>query len=138
MVSIGLILLSSCTLNKQYHTQYETCLTATPQAECKSSTVVDFQDAADPDTNYSLGFVEFDDQGQLHDRKQLSYFIDDLYNRANDDSLLIVLFVHGWLHNAKHNDRYVINFHETLRMLSQEESQAARMEMRETRQLSWP
>jgi len=136
LVSIGLILLSSCTINKQYHTQYETCRTATPQADCKSSTVIDFQDAADPDANYSLGFIEFDDQGQLHDRKQLSYLIDDLYNRANDDSLLIVLFVHGWQHNAQHNDRYVINFHETLRMLSQEESQAARMEMRETRQIA--
>lgn len=136
LISIGLILFSACTLNKQYHTQYETCHTAAPHTECKSSAVVDFQDLADPDTNYSLGFVEFDDQGQLHDRKQLSYLIDDLYSRANNNSLLIVVFVHGWQHNAQHNDRFVYNFHETLRMLSHEESQAARLEMRETRQIA--
>ena len=136
LISICLILLSACTLNKQYHTQYETCHTSAPHTECKSSTVVDFQDAADPDANYSLGFIEFDDQGQLHDRRQLSYLIDDLYSRANNDSLLIVLFAHGWQHNAQHNDRFVFNFHETLRMLSQEESQAARLENRETRQIA--
>ncbi len=128
--------MSACTLNKQYHTQYETCHTAAPHIECKASTVVDFQDTADPDANYSLGFIEFDDQGQLHDRKQLSYLIDDLYSRADNNSLLIVVFVHGWQHNAQHNDRFVHNFHETLRMLSQEESQAARLEMRETRKIA--
>lgn len=136
LISVGLIFLSACTLNKQYHTQYETCHTAAPHTECKASTVVDFQDTADPDANYSLGFIEFDDQGQLHDRKQLSYLIDDLYSRADNNSLLIVVFVHGWQHNAQHNDRFVHNFHETLRMLSQEESQAARLEMRKTRQIA--
>ena len=137
LISISLTLLSACTtLNKQYHTQYDTCRTATPQTECQFSTVVDFHDATDSDTNYSLGFIEFDDQGQLHDRKQLSYLISDLYNRAANNNLIIVLFTHGWQHSAQHNDRYVINFHKILRKLSQQESQAARLEKRETRQIA--
>lgn len=137
LISICLALLSACTtLNKQYHTQYDTCRTATPLIDCKNSTVVEFQEAIDSDSNYSLGFIEFDDQGQLHDRKQLSYLISDLYDRAANDNLIIVLFTHGWQHNAQHNDRYVINFHKILRKLSQQESQAALLEAREARQIA--
>ena len=45
--------------------------------------------------NNSLDFIESNDQGQLHDRQQFAYQIDELYKSANNDNLVIVLLRQG-------------------------------------------
>ncbi len=136
LIGLILILLSGCTANKPYHVLYDSCNTATPLIECKTHSIVEIENPDDLDENYSLGFIEFDDQGQLHDRKQLEFLIDDLYSKAAKDNLLIVVFVHGWQHNAQHDDSYLTNFHKTLGKLSKLESQSARADKRPKRQIS--
>ncbi|MGY6276424.1 esterase [Methylomonas sp. MgM2] len=67
---------------------------------------------------YSLGFVEIDDQGQMRDRKQMDALLDSLYRRAGKESLLLTVFVHGWHHNAKPGDKNIESFKNNLAMLS--------------------
>src|SRR5439155_603955 len=50
---------------------------------------------------YSVSFVEFDDQGWLHTREQLQNIIDRLIKfDTQDHDVVVVVFVHGWKHNA--------------------------------------
>jgi len=77
-------------------------------------------DAIIEDNNdYSLAFVEFDDQGSLWDRQQLNKVI----NRINlegkkSEGLLLVVFIHGWKHNAKADDGNVDDFRKSLSRLA--------------------
>ena len=63
---------------------------------------------------YSLAVIEFDDQGWYHDlapRDALLRFLDD--TAGND--LLILVFVHGWKHNAQAGDGNLRSFRGLLR-----------------------
>jgi pimeloyl-ACP methyl ester carboxylesterase len=55
--------------------------------------------------DYCLAVVEFDDQGwfqDFHQRDLLQRFLNEKANRNED--LLIVVFIHGWQHNAEPDD----------------------------------
>jgi hypothetical protein len=54
--------------------------------------------------DYSLGVVEFDDEGWAWDPSQLQNILGYLKQRAKTQNLLIVTFVHGWKHNASFDD----------------------------------
>ncbi len=136
LITFCIVLLSACTPNQPYHTRYDSCDTATPKTDCTTNTIVNIKNPADPDADYSLAFIEFDDQGQLYDRKQLAYLTDDFSARATHDNLLIVTFVHGWQHNAQPDDIYLIKFHKILARLSKLEAQAARKNKRKKRQIA--
>jgi pimeloyl-ACP methyl ester carboxylesterase len=57
--------------------------------------------AADP--GYSLGFIEFDDQGQLWSRQQMWAVLKSVSAQTAD--YLLVVYVHGWKHNAGWSER---------------------------------
>jgi hypothetical protein len=67
-------------------------------------------------SDYSLAVVEFDDQGwylDIEQRNALNCYLDekDKYN----ENLLIVVFLHGWKHNAAPNDTSLRSFRAVLR-----------------------
>ncbi len=72
--------------------------------------------------HYNLLFAEFDDQGWVQDEPTYSGGRDHLaefFTRLNDiydhsDGLSIIVFVHGWHHNAQANDTNVRNFRKLL------------------------
>ena len=67
--------------------------------------------------DYTLGFVEIDDQGQLYDQRQVDTLMQLLQTETRP--LYVTLFVHGWHHNASANDFNVRRFEETLKDLQQ-------------------
>lgn len=86
-----LALLFGCVSSKQYRTNYE-------------STSNNPQSVIEETNNYTLGFVEFDDQGWLWNRKQIDTVTSRLHEKAKNEGLLIITFVHGWKHNADNED----------------------------------
>ena len=86
-----LALLFGCVSSKQYRTDYE-------------STSNNPQSVIEETNNYTLGFVEFDDQGWLWNRKQIDTVTSRLHEKAKNEGLLIITFVHGWKHNADNED----------------------------------
>jgi len=72
---------------------------------------------------YLLHIVEFDDQGQFHNRKQLSTLLEKLAEEVKTHNLLIVTFVHGWNHNAEETDSNLKNFKELLKKISDYEQE---------------
>jgi hypothetical protein len=63
---------------------------------------------------YTLGFVEFDDQGALWNPKQLDAVVSHLHNIATNEPVMLVAFIHGWKHNASQNDDNVAMFRRIL------------------------
>jgi hypothetical protein len=69
---------------------------------------------------FTLGFVEFDDQGDYFTETQLQRLLETLdqeASRQGRSGLLTVVFVHGWKHNASVCDQNVACFREILRSL---------------------
>ncbi|MGB8517460.1 MAG: esterase [Gallionella sp.] len=72
---------------------------------------------------YHLGFIEFDDQGQLWDRdNQKNVVIGKIKQLAASQDLLMVVFVHGWKHSAAPNDPNINTFREVLEDLTDAEN----------------
>lgn len=76
---------------------------------------------------FLLGFVEFDDQGWFWDRNQLRNFEAAVRNdgTAAANGAIIVVFVHGWKHNADCCDHNVTCFRDVLKVLHQDEQKFA-------------
>ena len=73
---------------------------------------------------FSIGHVEFDDQGQYWDRNQLLAIEDELIAKADSrerPGVLMVCFMHGWKNNAAHNNGNLVSFREMLFGLAQAE-----------------
>src|SRR4051794_22545317 len=87
------IILSGCVSHRQYRTSLEPCNTSIRTNACESAALEETKD-------YLLGFVEFDDQGWLWSRAQLKCVLDRLYAEDAKQGLLMLVFVHGWKHNA--------------------------------------
>ncbi len=123
MFSLGLlVLLSACAGNVQYRTDYAPCQDVDPENSCANSAL---QVALSPnqrdEVDYLLGFVEFDDQGQLFDRNQFQQLEDRLILEAQTHNLIMVAFVHGWKHNARPGDENIRQFRKILAKLAEAE-----------------
>lgn len=118
------VALSACAPLQQYRTNYEPCVSHTSLAsgKCESHALQQYQDAFDSERGYTLGFIEFDDQGLLFDRKQMNAVLDEINAKASEQDLLIVAFVHGWKHSAAPKDDNIKTFRDVLLGLSEAES----------------
>jgi pimeloyl-ACP methyl ester carboxylesterase len=114
--------LVGCAPHKLYRTDMTNCASTNPELECRDHTLQERTDPANPDYNYLLGFIEFDDQGQLFDRKQMQAVLGKLYEEVASADLLMVVFVHGWTHSAAPGDSNIQTFRESLERLSELES----------------
>lgn len=108
-----------CTQTGLYRPIYtKACSSADPERECPTYAIQECKgcDGAD----YRLGFIEFDDQGQLLDRHQMDAVITYIRREAQqpDQDYLNVVFVHGWHHNAAPSDDNVQMFRKVLQQLA--------------------
>src|ERR1700722_10382122 len=62
---------------------------------------------------YQLAIVEFDDQGRCYSRQQMKEVADWVSSRMDRD-VIIVVFVHGWKHNARSDDQNLADFQKVL------------------------
>jgi hypothetical protein len=74
--------------------------------------------------SYTLSIVEFDDHGVLAKPAQLDRIIELLKREAAQHDLSIVVYVHGWRHNASRGDEDIRNFQNLLGLLDLAEQQS--------------
>jgi hypothetical protein len=79
----------------------------------QSSGLFDFKD-------YHFAIVEFDDQGRCYSRNQMKEVAAWLSDHAGTDAIIIV-FTHGWKHNARSDDGNLLNFQQVLKETVQQE-----------------
>lgn len=75
-------------------------------------------------TQAHLGFVEFDDQGALHNRALARSVTDKIRKLSEDAPLLVIVFAHGWKHSARAQDSNVRDFAEMLLRVVKEDKEA--------------
>lgn len=126
-------LLPGCASNEIYRSDYKPC-TVSPDNACEQNSLHLYNAGAD--NEYTLGFVEIDDQGQMRDRKQMQALLDTLYEKAGKESVLLTVFVHGWHHNARPGDTNIESFKDNLAKLSAIESQRSKALRRPARKIA--
>ena len=114
-----LTLLVGCSQNAAYRTDYNLC-PYSESGDCAENALQLY--APDHTDEYQLGFIEFDDQGQLRDRQQMYQVLDNYRAIAGVKDILLVVFIHGWHHNAAPEDGNVMEFRKLLTKLSAAES----------------
>ncbi len=124
-----LVLASACTPHIRYRTEAAPCDARGGARACADHSIEERDE-------YLLGFVELDDQGWLWDRRQLYSVLDELSAAGAHRDLLMVVFVHGWKHNASVCDTNVACLREVLLRLDDIEEIAAGREGRPARKVA--
>lgn len=120
------VLATGCAPMEIYRTKYSLCKSSDPATQCQESALQEYDNPAEPNRSYFLGFIEFDDQGQIFDRPQMWAVLDYLNGKVGSEDLLIVVFVHGWQHNAAPGDGNIATFRKALMGLSAAETAISR------------
>jgi hypothetical protein len=113
------VFFTGCAQNAPYRTEYGLC-TPTEQLKCAHSALL--HEAPGSSREHYLGFVEFDDQGQLWDRAQMREVVGSYQEIAGQSDVLLVVFVHGWHHNAEAGDGNIEEFDKLLGSLAEIEA----------------
>ena len=101
-----LLMVGGCAPNAAYRT-------AEPSATCPSSGCTTA--ALEHHPAYDIGFVEFTDRGNVFDREQMNTLLQYIDTQANSPGgATVVVFVHGWKHNAAPADRNLQSFRNML------------------------
>lgn len=111
--------LLGCVANAPYRTTAGIC----GPPGCKTGSIERHAVQAERPLEYLLGFVEFDDQGAKQVSMQMDALFAQLKAESVDQDLCLVVFVHGWEHNAGYDDPNVMAFRELLGKLALTESQ---------------
>jgi len=128
LIAAASTLLSGCTFHQQYRTNLAACRASGADESCRNATIEDTD-------SYLLGFVEFDDQGWLWDRKQLDAVLKRLADDEAKGRLIIITFVHGWKHNARYDDANVQMIRDNLRIWNRLERRDAHKDNRPARRV---
>ena len=121
-------ILSACAPNVQYRTEIASCKNDADVKSCAQYSI-------EENNKYALGVVEFDDQGWFWNRRQMWTLIDRLSEEANRQDLLMIVFAHGWQHNASVCDGNMSCFRETLSQVHDLEMAAASAQKRKPRKI---
>jgi len=123
------VTLGACTEHKIYRSDLSLCTSADPNDDwsnrCRTNALQTFETTGAGQETYSLGFIEFDDQGQLWNRKQMDEVVTAASGQSVDKDVLMIVFVHGWKHSASPGDSNITDFRRILRRVSAMESRYA-------------
>lgn len=106
---LGLCLLSACTANAPLRNDTEsTCANLMP---CSDSYY-------EKHPNYEIGFVEYSERGNDFAPARTQQLIERLKRYSDEGPISMVVFIHGWKHNADREDGNVVSFSKALANLS--------------------
>jgi hypothetical protein len=126
------VLLGACAHNKIYRSKLSNCIFDSLD-NCEDHAIAQYF----PNTGkeFHLGFVEFDDQGQLRDREQMKAVLDTYSQISGSDDVVVAVFVHGWQHSAAPGDSNVGSFKQILVKVSHSETLASQQDKRAKRKV---
>jgi len=128
VVATAMLSTTACSPLQEYRTVYpQPCVSATPEPSPECETHALQQLPTTQGNRYLLSFIEFDDQGQLWDRKQMADVVSTLNAEAGTKELLMVVFVHGWKHSAAPGDGNIKTFRRVLAQLADSEAHIAKL-----------
>ncbi len=126
------MLLSACSSNTIYRGDLSFC-ESKPANSCEKHAISIYH--PDLENEFHLGFIEFNDQGQLRERGQMKEVIEKYYEIASKEDVIVTVFVHGWHHSAAPGDDNVESFKQLLAKTSETETLASDQENRDKRKI---
>ena len=127
---LSALFLGACAQTAPYRVSFEPCEIKVNVSDVTTagSSAVAIEKVSCPTANrvrirgnhpYELAFVEIDEQGYLADRRQAELAVE-MAGAAprNGGRVRVVVYVHGWHHNASADDDNIARFHVTLAALS--------------------
>lgn len=114
------MMMTACSYNGIYRSQYSDMCSYQEKGDCPQSALQIGN--ADTRSEYRLGFIEYDDQGQLRQRGQQESVIDHYLGLAGKQDVIVVTYIHGWHHSAQPEDGNVQEFRELLAKVSASEA----------------
>jgi Alpha/beta hydrolase of unknown function (DUF900) len=131
MLSLS-VLLGACAHNKIYRGELSNCISDSSD-NCEDHAIAHY--FPNTDKEFHLGFIEYDDQGQLRDRGQMRKVLDTYSTITGTDDVIVIVFVHGWQHTAAPDDSNVESFKKLLTGVSRNETVASQQDKRATRKI---
>lgn len=109
------LLLLGCAANKTYRNDLvATC--SIGDNDCFASLELSENDM--DDSAVAIAFVEINDQGLLRERGQLDRVRELIIKRGRHGNQAVMLFIHGWHHNARPDNGNVKTFRKLLQLYS--------------------
>lgn len=134
VVMLAFVVVSGCTFHKQWRDDKDVCVITASDKEselCQGAQLQRFKGAAE----YTVGYVELRDRGELFSRPQMNNVLDALYEKAGKGDVLMVVFAHGWNHRAKEGDGNINTFRRVLENAALTEQKSAAKEQRPAREV---
>jgi len=126
------VLLGACAHNEIYRGELSNC-TSDSSDNCENYAIAHY--FPNTDKEFHLGFIEFDDVGQLHDREQMKAVLDTYSQISGSDNIILTVFVHGWHNNAAPGNPNVESFKQLLAVISHTETVASQQDKRAKRKI---
>ncbi len=112
---IFLIAISGCTSIKQYRISSANCTKDLKVDQSKSCGDSYYYEIKNDNSDAEIAIVEFDDQGYfMGNRLPYEIIKQKISNTHSESGALVVVFAHGWKHNADKEDSNLINFEKML------------------------
>ena len=112
--ALGACLTAACASNAPYHTTSEdggACRTDPDSPACRSSAYQEFE-------RFDLAFAEFSERGNAFDDARVEAVLAKIAAKARADGVVLIVFVHGWKHNASEDDPNVLSFKDSLETMT--------------------
>ncbi len=118
LLLIASTIISGCATNKGSRTDFGSICEYEKRDDCPNA---GFTRQKTKNSEYHLGFIEFDDQGFIQGRDKKDTVMEQIRDRVSiarksSKPVLLMTFIHGWHHNAEGNpeDRDIFRFREEL------------------------
>lgn len=126
MLAVAL-LLAGC-VNRQYRKTEEVCSAdANDAAKCGDATYIKLPSSKDA-ASAEIAFIEFDKEGELFNTPTALRTLEGIKaanQAAGPNGVLLVVFIHGWNHNAHPGDGNVKQFQDFLQAVASDEATLA-------------
>jgi hypothetical protein len=121
---LALIVLMLAGCATQFRPEKATCIEDSPISNlCERASFIELKKPGQA-AHAKIGFIEFNEDGKPYDPSVVDTVIEkiEVASRTSRKNLLMVVFIHGWHHNAEQTDRNVIEFKRFLSDLQTDET----------------
>lgn len=105
---------AGCASNASYHSTGPggtTCRNAPGSEECLSNVYQEF-------ASHDIAFAEFSERGNAFSDQAIATVLDKIQKQADAKGVVLIVFIHGWKHNASETDGNVLDFKDAMQTMS--------------------
>lgn len=117
-ILIFILILTGCAGNTPFH--HKDPLTA----NCKDpNQLTCLESYYQRHPRYDLAFAEFTERGNVFNSRWIDDILKNIEKHQDETGVVVIVFVHGWLHNADEKDSNLLDFKKVLSALSDKDNQ---------------